>query len=161
MASGVTYQALERLTNMPTRGGEQGDRIAGQYYYDVDFTGGIISNVNLVNCTFSPPVSGGGGITSEQLISSGSTATAILGQVILMNSASGLAKAIVAPTATGSKEIISVIDMRGDAGNGTATITFAPLTGSVIGNSVGQNQVYTNYGTGTWLDTSQGWVRVG
>lgn len=53
MASGVTYQALERLTNMPERSGEQGDRIAGQFYYDVNFTGGAASNLTLTNATIN------------------------------------------------------------------------------------------------------------
>jgi hypothetical protein len=50
VASGVTYQALERISHMPPdiRTGEQGDRIAGQFYYDVFFTGGTLSNIKLV-----------------------------------------------------------------------------------------------------------------
>lgn len=48
MSGDTTYQSLERLTHMPNRTGNQGDRIAGQLYYDVYFTGGSISGVNLV-----------------------------------------------------------------------------------------------------------------
>lgn len=45
MASGVTYQALERLTRMPDDTGNVGDRIAGQKYYDVYITGGTITGI--------------------------------------------------------------------------------------------------------------------
>ena len=48
-----TYQGLERLTHMPDRQGEQGDAIAGQKYYDVEFTGGSISNVTLTDVTIN------------------------------------------------------------------------------------------------------------
>lgn len=159
MSGDTTYQALKRLSFLRERAdNDNGSVIAGQPYDDVWIIGGEIQNTLLKDCTFDPPISGSG-ITSQQIVSSGSTATAILGQAVLMNSASGLAKTVTAPTATGSLQIISIIDVRGDAG--TSNITFTPLTGSVVGNSVGQNQVYTNYGTGTWLDTSQGWARVG
>lgn len=47
MSGDVTYQALERLTHMPDRDGNQGDAIAGQKYYDVFITGGSISGVTI------------------------------------------------------------------------------------------------------------------
>ena len=37
-----------------------------------------------------------------------------------------------------------------DTGSATETLT-------VIG---GQNQIYTNYGTGTWLDSAAGWIQI-
>jgi len=53
MSGDVTYQALERLTHMPDETGNQGSVIAGQKYYDVEFTGGSISNVVLTNATIN------------------------------------------------------------------------------------------------------------
>jgi hypothetical protein len=49
MSGDTTYQSLERLTHMPDRADPQGDRIAGQYYDDVYFTGGEISNIDISN----------------------------------------------------------------------------------------------------------------
>lgn len=47
-----TLQGLVRLTKMPDEDGP-GDRIAGQYSYDVEFTGGAISNVTLTDVTIN------------------------------------------------------------------------------------------------------------
>lgn len=47
MSGDTTYQALERLTHMPDRTGNQGDRIAGQLYNDVLIEGGDISGVTI------------------------------------------------------------------------------------------------------------------
>lgn len=108
---------------------------------------------------FSTVSSGGGGggneITSEQDVTSGSTATAVLSQIVVFKSASGTPKTVTAPTSTGSLSVIEVADAQGDAF--TSPITFAPLTGSVVG---GQNQVYTNYGSARFRDTAQGWMNV-
>jgi hypothetical protein len=51
----VTYQSLERLTNMPDRPEEYegGTAIAGQKYWDVYFTGGSLSNVILTDATIN------------------------------------------------------------------------------------------------------------
>ena len=50
MSGDTTYQSLERLSHMPDKTSPtQGDRIAGQKYYDVLITGGEISNVTLSN----------------------------------------------------------------------------------------------------------------
>lgn len=53
MSGDTTYQALERLTAMPDRADPQGDRIAGQYVYDVNFTGGNAANMTLTNVTIN------------------------------------------------------------------------------------------------------------
>ncbi len=54
MSGDSTYQGLERLTHMPNSNEpNQGHAIAGQYYYDVLFTGGDISNVTLTDVTIN------------------------------------------------------------------------------------------------------------
>lgn len=47
MSGDVTYQALDRLTYLPTRDAlKNGNCIAGQSYYDIYFTGGTIGGIN-------------------------------------------------------------------------------------------------------------------
>lgn len=60
MSGDVTYQALERLTQMPDETGNQGDVIAGQKYYDIYFTGGAISGVNISGLSSPLSISDGG-----------------------------------------------------------------------------------------------------
>lgn len=97
---------------------------------------------------------GGGGYTAEQVISSGTTATTVAAATnVLWNSATTGAKTNTIPTATGSKKIITITDVRGTAG--LYPITAAPVSGSVTN---GQNQVYTNGGSLTLYDSSIGWI---
>lgn len=98
---------------------------------------------------------GSGGLKNEIDVISGSTVTATLGSIVMFNSASGLPKTINAPTATGSLQIIEAADAFGDAFQNP--ITFVPATGSVIGN---QSQIYTNFGSARWRDTSLGWLNI-
>ena len=65
MSGDTTYQALERLSHMPDRNDPQGDRVAGQLYYDVLFTGGNLSNMTITNSTIqlSSPLDGASGGT--------------------------------------------------------------------------------------------------
>lgn len=96
-------------------------------------------------------IGGGGGgindITSVQTVSSGSTATAVLKQIVIFSSPSGAPKTLNAPAATGSFSIIEAVDAYGDAFDNP--ITFTPASGTVIGI---QNAVYTNYGSARWRD---------
>jgi len=77
MSGDTTYQALERLTYMPDRAStKNGHAIAGQYYYDVFFTGGDLSGVTITNSTivtpiFTTPVSLANGGTGSALSSPG------------------------------------------------------------------------------------------
>lgn len=48
-----TLGGLVRLTHMPDDPDGPGDRIGGQYHYDVEFTGGSISNVDLTDVTIN------------------------------------------------------------------------------------------------------------
>lgn len=98
---------------------------------------------------------GGGGLKNEIDVTSGSTATATLGSIVMFNSASGAPKTINAPTATGSLQIIEACDVFGDAF--LNPITFVPATGSVVGN---QAQIYTQNGSARWRDTTYGWCNV-
>lgn len=74
MSGDVTYQALERLTHMQDRTGNQGDRIAGQYYDDVYFKGGIIDNTTQ-NGTILNNVTINGGILGNLVVNGTVTAT--------------------------------------------------------------------------------------
>lgn len=98
---------------------------------------------------------GGGGLSGASIIVSGSTVNAVLANFYAFNSASGAPKSIFAPPATGSRAIIGAVDMFGDAYQNP--ITFIPDGGDVvIGN---QNQIYTDFGSATWLDLAPGlWV---
>jgi len=54
MSGDTTYQSLKRLSWLPDRDSDQnGLVIAGQEYYDVEFTGGSISNVVLTDVTIN------------------------------------------------------------------------------------------------------------
>ena len=54
MAGDVTVGALQRLSYMPNSANRDGGQlIAGQDYYNVYFTGGLIKNVTLTNCTIT------------------------------------------------------------------------------------------------------------
>lgn len=65
----VTLGSLERLTWMPDRDSEEnGLRTAGQYYYDVYFTGGYASNIELEDPTFTNPIPLAYGGTGSALV---------------------------------------------------------------------------------------------
>ena len=70
----------------------------------------------------------------------------------LWNSATGGAKTQTAPTAAGTNNRFTIVDVAQSAS--TSNITFTPATGVVKGN----NKVATNGGMQTWVDTSLGWV---
>lgn len=156
MASGVTYQAIDRLTYLPTRSAlKNGEIIGGQLYYDIWFTGGEIQNVNLVNCIFTPG-GGGGGVTTQTFVTTGTSGTCPLNGFLGFKSATTGAKTAHIPASAGTLNLVIIADLQGTADSITGyPITIVPTTGSIVG---GQNQIYTNYGSVTLLDTSQGWV---
>lgn len=59
--TGLTYQDLDRLSRKPENPENPAFAIAGQNYYNVFFTGGTISDVNLNLSTPLPQASGGTG----------------------------------------------------------------------------------------------------
>lgn len=102
-------------------------------------------------------LAGGGGLNQSQTINAGSVATAAIGDIVGWNSASGLAKTLNAPAATGSLGIIESVDLFGDAFDNP--ITFVPAGGSIVAGN--QNQIYTNGGSARWRDFAPGiWVNV-
>jgi hypothetical protein len=153
-----TIGGLKRLTYDPIND-NFGDLIAGQFYWSINFTGGEIQNVLLKNCTFSPPVTGGGGYQNEIKMTSGTSVNVpSVGTMVLINSAASGAKTVHIPAATGSKGIITIFDFAGTADplTGGAVITAVPASGSITGN----NQVYTNNGSITLEDSSLGWISI-
>ena len=108
MASGVTYQALERLSHMPDRTGEQGDRIAGQFYYDVFISGGTIEGVSIL-------------LTPREVTTPGNINQITTDSVIVVeNNASTSVNVLLLPALT-SKSIY-IKDGKGNAGTHNITI---------------------------------------
>lgn len=102
---------------MPERTGEQGDRIAGQYYYDVNFTGGVISNITIGGITtwIQPrEVTAAGTITQLQ------TDSAIM---VENNASSSVSVLLLAASAITPKRSIYIKDALGHAGAHHITIT--------------------------------------
>jgi len=98
---------------------------------------------------------GGGGIASEQVVSSGTTGNlAALGSINIFNSSTGANKFLPIPTSTGSRESIWIFDFAGTAYQ--YPITPQPATGSIKG----VNQVYTNNGCIQLYDSSLGWLSI-
>lgn len=156
MASGTTYQALKRLAFLPTRDAlDNGSTIGGQDYDDVFFFGGEAHNLRLIDCILVPG-GGGGGVTSEHTVTSGSSYTASLNELVKFNSNSGLAKTLNIPAPTGTLNIIIFADIFGDGYNNP--ITPVPAAGLIL-NPLSA-QVYTNGGSVTLLDTLGGWLPI-
>lgn len=119
MSGDTTYQALERLTKMPddtTLNG--GDRIAGQFYYDVDFTGGNLSGVTLTNVTIN-------GITTARTLRvvtiPGSVTVQSDDYIIVVNKAAPETTTVNLPAGTTSRSII-IVDGAGNAASFPITI---------------------------------------
>lgn len=146
MASGTTYQALERLTNMPERTGEQGDRIAGQYYYDVLFTGGNLQNVILTNATIN------GLLYAPSLRVVTATGTIIVStsdNIVVVNKTIGAASPVTLPSSPATHQYVVVKDGKGDANTNNITISGNGKTidgGStlIIGSPYGSNTLIYN-----------------
>lgn len=133
MSGDTTLQALERLTHMPDRSGNQADRIAGQKYYDVYFTGGELSNVTLTDVTISGSITGPisiiGSLSASTSLSAGTNITAG-GTIIATGNISG---ANLSGTNTGDQ----TITLQGDVtGTGTGTFTTAIASGVIVNDDV-------------------------
>lgn len=128
MASGTTYQSLERLTNMPERSGEQGDRIAGQFYYDIYFSGGSASNLTLTNATIN-------GLTYgiSLKVKTGSYTLLTTDNVVIFKNSGSSGITATLPSSPATNQYVLIKD-----GNGTANtynITIAGNGNTIDGSS--------------------------
>lgn len=119
MSGDVTYQALERLTHMPDESGNQGDVIAGQKYYDIEFTGGAISDVTLTDVTIN-------GVTTARnervIIASGGVTVESDDYVITMNKTVPATTAITLPASPAISRSLIFKDGAGNAATYNITI---------------------------------------
>ncbi len=122
---------------------------------------GTLVQLQNVTANFQAPLSalgafiGGGGFIYEEDVNSGIiNMTANVGTIALWNSPDAGSKTNYIPAATGSLQLITLVDVFGNAY--TYNITPVPLAGSIVGNPA----VYTNGGSITLLDTNSGWVEV-
>lgn len=98
---------------------------------------------------------GGGGYSTQAFVTTGTTGNlASLSQFVGWQSMASGAKTQPIPTSTGSLALITVMDLVGTAY--ADPITVVPQSGNIVG----VNQVYTNYGSLTLLDTAAGWCSV-
>lgn len=98
---------------------------------------------------------GGGGLTSQQIVTSGTTAAqASLNQFVGFKSATTGDKTVPVPTSTGSLGFIVISDLEGTAE--MYPITAVPVSGSING----PDQVYTDLGSITLVDTAEGWSSI-
>lgn len=114
MASGVTYCALERLTHIPERSGEQGDRIAGQFFYDIYFTGGTISGVTIDDITTY--------ISPREVTTPGTITQSLTDSAIIVENNASLAVTVNLLKASTRKTSLYVKDGKGNAGTHNITI---------------------------------------
>jgi hypothetical protein len=114
-----TYQGLERLTHMPDETGNQGDRIAGQYYYDVEFTGGSISNVTLTDVIIN-------GITTQRnlriVTDPGDVTVSSDDYIIEINKTSPEITTVTLPTGQQSSRSLIIKDGAGNASGFNITL---------------------------------------
>lgn len=134
MSGDVTYQALERLTYMPDRdASDNGLRIAGQYYYDVYFTGGQIDNVTMQAPTLN-------GATLNNPIINGATLGGFTPSRAMISDGSGiLSVSTITTTELGySSGLTSNIQTQLNAKQGTLTLTTTGSSGAatLIGNTL-------------------------
>lgn len=115
-----TGEGLERLSWMPDReAGLNGLRIGGQYYYDVELTGGAISNVTLTDVT----INGTATARTERVITaSGGVTVASDDYVITMNKTVSQITTITLPASPSTSRSIIVKDDKGDAGDFNITL---------------------------------------
>ena len=101
--------------------------------------------------------SGGGGVTTQTIITTGASGTAHLNGFLGFNSSTNTAKTANIPAPTGTLNIIIIADLKGDASS--HAITAVPASGTIIGDSP-SSVINTNFGTITLIDTTIGWVSI-
>jgi hypothetical protein len=155
MSSGApTNGGLKRLTYDPSND-NFGDLIAGQNYWDVNFTGGQGSNLLLTNCTLIPS-SGGGGITSEIRFNTAMSVNAPLNSGVVQNNPTIGRKTVYIPKSAGTFNVIVIVDGENNAASGTNDITAVPASGSIVNPTAAV--IYSPGGTMTLIDFPFGWV---
>lgn len=93
----------------------------------------------------------GGGLIHQQFVSSGTTDTVVaVGTFVGWQSADAAPKTQIVPDSTGSLGVIVIADLQGTADLYPITVDKPVING--------QNQVYTNGGVLTLLDTAAGYV---
>lgn len=136
MSGDVTEQALSRLSHLPGST-NPADMIAAQKYYDVELTGGSISNVTLTDVTIN------GQATSPTLrvvTASGSVTPASDDYTIVINKTVGAATTVLLSGAQTTGRRLEIKDGKGDAATNNIT-----LSGTVDGAS--SPKIDTNYGS--------------
>lgn len=95
----------------------------------------------------------GSGLEFQRIILAGSSDTApMINTYVGWNSATASNKTSIIPQSTGSLGIIIISDLYGNAGQ--YGITAVPIVGDIIG----LNEVYSDFGSINLLDTTAGWV---
>jgi hypothetical protein len=121
MSGDVVYGALNRLTWLPEREAKNnGLCIAGQLYYDVEFTGGSISNVTLTDVTVN-------GVTTERTVrvvtASGGVTVESSDYVIDVNKTVPATTTVTLPASPTTSRSIIVKDGAGNAATYNITIS--------------------------------------
>jgi len=152
MSGDVTYAALERLTKMPDDAPNGGDRIAGQYHYDVEFSGGNIANVTLTDVVIN-------GTTTQRaqtVVTGSSTYNVQTGDyVIIMNLLTPATSQVILPLAPTQSRTIIVKDGAGNALSFPITIdgngkTIDGAASQVLGTSFAAIEIIFNTTTDSW-----------
>ena len=118
MSGDVTEQALARLSHLPDSD-NPADLIAAQKYYDVEFTGGAISNVTLTDCT----INGSETARQETIVTDPGDYTVQAGDyVITINKASSQITTVTLPASPTTSRSLIIKDGKGDAASYNITI---------------------------------------
>lgn len=113
MSGDTTIQALKRLTHLPDRDADKnGDLIAGQDHYDVEFTGGALSNVTITDST----INGVSTSRTERVITAaGDVTVASDDYIITMNKTVSQITTIPLPADPATSKTLIIKDGKGDA----------------------------------------------
>jgi hypothetical protein len=118
MSGDVTEQALSRLSHLPGND-NPADLIAAQKYYDVEFTGGAISNVTLTDVT----INGSETIRHEEIVNgAGNYAVASDDYVITILRDTPEAASVVLPASPATSRSLIIKDGAGNAASFNITI---------------------------------------
>lgn len=157
MASGVTYQSLDRLTYLSDRDAlKNGNVIAGQPYYDVYFTGGYIANVELVDVT----INGFSSFLSYRVITaSGNVNATDTDNTIVIDKTVGENTTVYLPAdlTADSNQLIVIKDGKGDADTHNITV-------NGNGYNIDANSTYVIGSPYAWITLQwigTGWSQIG
>lgn len=154
-AGSPTIGGLKRLTYDPPND-NFGNLIAGQDHWSVNFTGGVASNLLLNNCTFNPPVGGGGGIPASTIhfFPTGSSATVSAANTTLICTSTSSAQNVSIPAAAAGNVGQDIVIKNLSS---ATSITITPASGTIDLNA---NVVITVVDDSTTLrsDGISNWV---